>query len=191
MHRRRHELAVSARRPWLKEGFPRRFNAWRATLTPTPRSGCNPALHTILLPLTGMSMLTTNGDVAAVLVATNAIATSFAPSKMVFWVRDIWAKIRGTKAILNTPGTRCRRVLQGPLRSWSFSATEHLMCWCVRRRQRTVPYRLYSRVDVWNLLDSTLSTHPVPADAFLPRFRPWHESVGVESLISRAASGAV
>lgn len=173
MHRQRHELAASAHRPWLKEEFPPQSNAWRVTLTPTPRSGCSPALHTILLPPTGMSMLATNGDVAAVL-ATNAIGTSFALSKMVSWVRDTWAKTSGTKAPMSTPGTHCGWVLQGPLCSWSFSPLQSsISCAGACAVRGLFLSHLYSRVDLrLARFLQPLSTRPVPADLVLPGILP-------------------
>lgn len=98
MHRQQHGQVASARRPWPREEeFPRRSNVWRATLIPTPLFGCSPALHTILLPPMGMSMPTPNGDVAVVQAATNAIETSFVPSKMASWAKATWVKTSGTK----------------------------------------------------------------------------------------------
>lgn len=99
MRRQQHEQVASAHRPWPKEEeFPRRFNVWPATLTPTPLFGYSLALHTTLLPPTAMSTLTpTNGDVAVVQEATNAIGISFALSKMASWAKVTWAKINGTK----------------------------------------------------------------------------------------------
>lgn len=170
MHRQQHGQVASARRPWPKEEESRRqFNVWRATLTLTPPSGCSPALHTILLPLTGMSMLTpTNSDVAAVQAATNAIETSFVLSKMASWAKVTWAKTSGTRGHseharhllwMGASGSATLIVLLSCDRASSISCAG--ACAVVRA---LFPCRLDSRVDVWNFarFAQPLSTHPVP-----------------------------